>query len=90
MTCQHLLARLDAAEARLSRTSEAFDGHGVEFIWRNETDRFSPHAVPDALYINYGDPYIRTLLYDVRRGEYLTVAWGDWLETSQSGSPVDA
>lgn len=81
MTCSHLLARLDAAEARLSRISEAFDAHGVAFIWRNKADRFDPYAVPDALYVNYGDPYIRTLLFD---GEYVVTAWGDWLEAHEA------
>jgi hypothetical protein len=80
MTCPLLLARLDAAEAQLARVSAASGGHGVEVLWREESARYDPHAVPDAFYVNRGDPYVTTQLYDVGRDEFVTVAWGDWLE----------
>lgn len=89
MTCQNLLARLDAAEARLARVSQATNGHGVEVIWRDESARYDPQAVPDAFYINRGDPYVATLLYDVARDEYVTVAWGDWLEDAERAAAND-
>lgn len=81
MTCPHLLARLDEAEARLARVCLATHGHGVEALWRDEAQRYDPHGVPDALYVNRGDPYAQTLLYDVRGDCFVAVAWGDWLET---------
>lgn len=80
MTCPHLLSRLDEAEAWLARVSAATQGHGVEVLWLNESARFNPDSVPDAFYVNRGDPYIPTMLYDVRRDEYLIVSWGHWLE----------
>lgn len=89
MTCQSLLARLDAAEARLARVSQATHGHGVEVVWRNESARYDPRAVPDAFYVNRGDPYVATLLYDVAQDEYVTIAWGDWLEAFERAAAND-
>jgi hypothetical protein len=83
MTCPHLLARLDEAEARLARVSLATHGHGVEALWRDESARYDPHAVPDAFYINRGDPYVATLVYDVRHDEYIAISRGDWLEMEE-------
>jgi hypothetical protein len=85
MTSQHLLSRLDAAEARLALTSAATCGHGVAVLWLDEARRSDPSAVPDAFYVNRGDPYTETLLYDVRRNRYLTIGWGDWLEAQEAG-----
>lgn len=45
--------------------------------------RLIKRAVPDALYVNRGDPYIVTTIYDVRRDTFLTIAWGDWLEEAE-------
>jgi len=78
------LARVDAAEARLERVSLATGGHGVEAIFLIEADRSGPRGLPDALYINRGDPYVPTLLYDVRRDAFLETAWGDWLEAEET------
>ncbi len=86
MTCQRLLARLDDAEKRLARFSLATSGHGVEALWRDEQMRFDPEAVPDAFYVNRGDPYIRTLLYDVRADAFIDIAWGDWLEAQEAAA----
>lgn len=78
------LARVDAAEARLERVSQATGGYGVEAIWIEESDRSDPRGLPDALYVNRGDPYIPTLLYDVRRETFLEIAWGDRLEAEEA------
>ena len=83
MTCPHLLAHLDEAEARLARVSLATHGHSVEALWRDESARDDPHGVPDAFYINRGDPYITTLIYEVRRDEFIAIGWGDWLEIEE-------
>jgi len=76
--------RLEAAEARLARVSRATGGHGVEAIRLDESERSDPTAAPDALYINRGDPYVTTLLYDVRRDAFEEIAWGDWLEAAEA------
>jgi len=78
------LARVDAAEARLARVSIATGGHGVEAIWIEEADRSDPRGLPDALYVNRGNPYAPTLLYDVRRAAFVETAWGDWLEAEEA------
>lgn len=86
MTCQLLLARLDYAERRLARFSAVTGDHGVEALWLDESARSDPQGVPDAFYVNRGDPYVRTLLYDVRKDVFLDVAWGDWLEAQEAAA----
>ena len=41
-------------------------------------------GVPDALYVVRFNPYDETLLYDVRRDRFLTVAWPDWFEEQEA------
>jgi len=76
--------RLEAAEARLARLSFAIGGHGVGAIWIEEAERCAPYSLPDALYLDRGDPYAPTLLYDRRRGAFIEIAWGDWLEAEEA------
>ncbi len=84
MTRQHLLSCLAAAEVRLAFTAAANGGHGVRTLRLGETHH-CPDEAPDALCADPGDPYTETLLYDVRRRRFLTVAWGDWLEAQEAG-----
>lgn len=37
-------------------------------------------AYAEALYINTGDTYNATIVYDVREGRFFVTSWGDWLE----------
>lgn len=72
--------RLKAAKLRLAYTCAATRGLYVGRSFLDEADRDEPGAVPDALYVTRFNPYDATLLYDVRRGRFLTMAWTDWLE----------
>lgn len=74
---------LGRAEAILAIVSHATDGFGVEAIWRDETRRSDPGACPDALYVNRGEAYARTLLYDTARAVFLETSWGDWLDAEE-------
>ena len=76
-------ARLAAAEARLGRVSEATGGFGVEAIWLDDTERSDPRALPDAVYVNRGDPYVPTLIYDLGVGVFVETGWGDWLADAE-------
>jgi len=82
--CLEDFTQAQAAEARLERVSRATGGYGVEAIWLEKRDRSDPRGLPDALYINRGDPYTPTLLYDLRRESFLTTSWGDWLEDEEA------
>lgn len=80
MTCQALLSRLDAAEARLALAAAADNRFGVAELWFDQEQRRNPEAIPDALYVDTGDPFSDTLLYDIRRNRFLTMPWANWYE----------
>jgi hypothetical protein len=54
------------------------DGHGVEAINAANSDD-EPHA----LYVNLGDPYVTTVLFDVRARLFEVISYGDWIEKNQ-------
>lgn len=62
--------------------NEILEGHGTEAVFGEG------EMSPDACYINLGDPYATTLLYDYTRGRWLITSWGDWVE-SQSRTGIE-
>lgn len=66
----------------LDLTNKLLPGHGVEAIRGNyQVDRYYYDIV--ALYVNMGDPYIPTLLYDTDRGKFYVTGYGDWVEKNE-------
>lgn len=57
-------------ERILACINEVMTGHGVEPIWGR-----NPHC-PEAEYINTGDTYSNTLLFNGT--SFLVTTWGDW------------
>lgn len=55
----------------------ALDGHGAEAIFGDCVYR------PDLVYINLGDTYATTLLYDYTRTRWSIGSWGDWIEAQE-------
>lgn len=55
--------------------NEILDGYGVEVI-SEDTSNLEVHAE----YINLGDTYTTTLLYDYTRQKWFVTSWGDWVE----------
>lgn len=59
------------------------DGSGVEAI-RGGGGAWDRHYMDiRALYVNMGDTYSTTLLYDVARDTFYITSWGDWVETAE-------
>lgn len=53
-------------------------GHGVESI---KDDGWEPHYLDiGLLYVNMGDPYKPTLMFDTRTVRFLVGNWGDYIE----------
>ncbi|ESR23658.1 hypothetical protein N177_2888 [Lutibaculum baratangense AMV1] len=46
--------------------------------------------MPDALYVNMGDSYAPTIVYDVASGEYLFTSWGDVVEAADAAREAEA
>jgi len=78
------LARVDAAQRRLAAIVGERFGFGVDAVFVDESDRSVPPGIPDALYVNRGDAWVRTTLYDVAEDRVLDIAWGDWLEAAEA------
>jgi hypothetical protein len=67
-------------EIRLSAASELIGGYGQETI--NGRPRYRDRYWGDCVlaYVNMGDPYALTLLYDTDSGTYRVRCWGDYAE----------
>jgi len=68
------------AEMVMCAIDGLLDGCGVESL-RVEgayVDRYHGDIV--ASYVNFGDPYITTIVLDHATGDYHVTGWGDWLE----------
>jgi hypothetical protein len=61
-------ARLEVA------VNEVLEGYGTEAIFGASCTR------PEAVYINLGDTYTTTLVYDYTRARWCLTSWGDWVE----------
>lgn len=63
----------------LDMANDLLDGHGVEAIRGDyHVDNYYHDIV--GLYVNMGDTYNLTLLYDTDRGKFYVTTMGDWVE----------
>jgi hypothetical protein len=75
-------------QAVLEYVDEILDGFGIEAIPGPYVDR--RYGNINALYVNLGDTYDVTILYDTLKKKFYVVSWGDWVETvERSGRKMD-
>ena len=67
-----------SAEDALQLTDDLLHGHGVERV-ALRTQR-GPHVLTFD-YVNFGDTYVATLLYDYNAHRFRVTSWGDLVET---------
>lgn len=72
--CYHKPRRVDRI---LTCLNEVLEMHGVEAIWG--VDEFWPAAY----YLNAGDTYIPTILFNRITGAFSLTCWGDFYERNQ-------
>lgn len=60
----------------LNLADELLDGHGVEQL-QSENER------AEATYVNMGDTYAATLLYDHAKVSFRVIDWGTYVETEE-------
>jgi len=65
----------------LDMANDLLDGHGIEAI-RGDYHVNNYYYDIVGLYVNMGDPYIPTLLYDTDRGKFYVGGYGDWVEAN--------
>lgn len=58
------------------------DGSGIEYIAATDDDQYSLNGLE---YVNVGDPYTATVMYDHKTGRYKIGGWGDVIERDRSG-----
>ena len=74
----------DASPDRiLQRVDQILECHGVEPI-RSEDHWDGCWGDIVALYVNTGETYDLTLIYDTRSGDFLVESWGDWVEKMEN------
>jgi hypothetical protein len=67
------------ADAVLDYADHLLDAHGVEAVRGDyHVNGFYQDIV--ALYVNMGDTYTATLLYETDTGRFLVTTFGDWVE----------
>jgi len=55
---------------------DILQGHGLEHL-------MSENQRAEAVYVNMGDTYNATLLFDLNKGRMWATTWGDWVETEE-------
>lgn len=70
-----------AINEELQIISQMLGGHGVEAIRGDEFDSYWGDTV--AVYVNMGDTYTTTVLFDVDKGKFEITSYGDWIEREE-------
>lgn len=69
----------NCVDERLDEANEILDGYGVEVLrGKAWNDRYYGNII--ALYVNMGETYEKTIVYDVSKGEFMLTSWGDFME----------
>jgi hypothetical protein len=66
-----------SVEDALAFADKAMNGFGVEYIASSEDTMRTPDGLD---YVNMGDTYDTTLVYDHGKGKYVITSWGDIVE----------
>ena len=72
------------ADVMLEIANLILNGHGVEAIRVEGTYVDSHYLDIVALYVNMGDTYDATVLYDTREEKFLVTSWGDFCEAMEA------
>lgn len=72
-----------AIEEILGQYDKQVEGFGIEAIRQEETSQ-SYWYDTRAIYVNTGDTYFETLLYDAQVHKFFMTSWGDFVETRES------
>lgn len=73
----------ETLRATMERADELIGGHGVEYI-RHKLD--GCRVVYGVEYVNMGDTYANTLVYDHRNNRFAVCSWGSIVESAPDGT----
>lgn len=75
-----------SVDQRLEDANRILVGYGVEAITAPDAHVDGYYYDIVALYVNMGDTYSPTVIYDTEREKFYIESWGDWVEKQeQSG-----
>jgi hypothetical protein len=81
-----VLGKLDPYDFDIELVMEIIDslldGYGVESIIGRWHNRY--YHDTQALYVNFGDTYDMTVLYDCEEDKFILTSWGDWVEKNSA------
>ena len=66
----------------LRLADKIMDAHGVEYIQSGEDTVYDKDGLD---YVNMGDTYDTTLIFDHRKGRFIVSSWGDIVERDRTG-----
>lgn len=68
----------------LAECNALLDGFGIEYIFEGGQTHPSTVDGSDALigYVNLGDTYCATIVYDYKKQRFEVTSWGNWYEAS--------
>lgn len=72
----------EAVDGALDYANQKLGADGVESIRDDGWDRF--YCDIGLLYVNRGDPYEDTLMYDTRTERFDVGGWGDYIDSSSA------
>lgn len=69
-----------SAEAAMAKIDKLIEGYGVESLQPENAHVNSFWLSTVALYVNMGDTYTATIIYDTENKKWYLTTWGDFLE----------
>ena len=86
----YLLQKYKMVDEILEEANKILNGFGVEPI--TDENAFVNKYYYDiiGLYVNMGDTYDKTIVFDTERQKFLITSWGDFYEKWQSENPVSS
>ena len=67
----------------LSLADTYMDGHGVEYLRPDFKHGYGTGEPKGAYYVNMGDTYEATLIYDALKNDFLVGSYGDFVEAEE-------
>ena len=80
----------DTITERLEALNELIDGFGIEGIYIDDYFHSNYWGNCIGLYVNLGDTYILTIIYNVIDNQFEFTSWGDFIETKEQEIRLDS
>ena len=71
---------MNAIDKKLEQFNKKYNGYGIESIRQPGQWINSYYGDIRLLYVNMGDPYIKTLIYDTKKGKFRRMCIADCIE----------